>query len=130
MRILAFGAALLTAVAIVGVAHAEKKSDATGTWTWEVNVGGQTRQMTLKLKSDGDKLTGAMIGRNGQETQIEDGTIKDGEVSFTVTRERNGQKSTMKYSGKVIGDTIKGKVEFERDGQTQSRDWEAKRSKE
>ena len=37
---------------------------------------------------------------------------------------------TTKYTGKVSGDTIKGKTERERDGQTQSRDWEAKRAKE
>lgn len=34
---------------------------------------------------------------------------------------------TIKYSGKVSVDTIKGKAESERDGQPQSRDWEAKR---
>jgi hypothetical protein len=33
---------------------------------------------------------------------------KDGELSFTITRERNGQKMTTKYAGKVSGDTIKG----------------------
>src|SRR5690242_7296585 len=33
---------------------------------------------------------------------------------------------TTKYDGKVTGDTIKGKMEFERDGETRSRDWEAK----
>jgi hypothetical protein len=50
-------------------------------------------------------------------------------VTFSVTRERNGQKRTTKYNGKLEGDTIKGKAEFQRDGQTQSRDWEAKRDK-
>jgi hypothetical protein len=34
-----------------------------------------------------------------------------------------------KYQGKVDGDTIKGKTERERNGQTMSRDWEAKREK-
>lgn len=47
-----------------------------------------------------------------------------------MTRERNGQKRTTKYNGKVSGDTITGKIEFERNGETQSRDWEAKREKE
>jgi hypothetical protein len=32
--------------------------------------------------------------------------------------------------GKLSGDTIKGKSESERDGQVQSRDWEAKRATE
>ena len=71
-----------------------------------------------------------MLGRDNQETPIEDATYKDGEVSFKVTRERNGQKFTTKYHGKVSGDTIKGKAESERQGQAQSRDWEAKRAKD
>jgi hypothetical protein len=32
-----------------------------------------------------------------------------------------------KYTGKISGDTIKGKSESERDGQPTSRDWVAKR---
>jgi hypothetical protein len=32
-----------------------------------------------------------------------------------------------KYAGKVGADAIKGKISFDRDGQTQSRDWEAKK---
>jgi len=69
-----------------------------------------------------------MVGRNGQETAIQDGTYKDGTVSFKVVRERNGQKMTAKYSGKVTDDTIKGKVEVEGGRQAGGRDWEAKRA--
>ena len=37
----------------------------------------------------------------------------------------------MKYSGKVSGDTIKGKIEGPgREGKSTSRDWEAKRVEE
>jgi hypothetical protein len=50
-------------------------------------------------------------------------------VSFTVTRERDGNKFVSKYSGKLEGDTIKGKIETERGGQTRSVDWVAKREK-
>ena len=125
---------LVAAVAVLGFAVPapadDKKPDPTGTWKWEVEFNGQKREQTLKLKLDGDKLTGGMVGRNNQETKIEDGTFKDGEVSFKVTRERNGQKFTTKYTGKVAGDTLKGKAESERDGKTQSRDWEAKRATE
>jgi len=35
-----------------------------------------------------------------------------------------------KYNGKVSADAMKGKIESERNGQTQSRDWEAKRGAE
>ena len=114
---------------IAGTVQAAEKPDPTGTWKWSVTFNDMKRDFTLKLKLDGDKLTGAMLGRNNQETAIEEASYKDGEVAFSVTRERNGQKFTTKYKGKVDGDTIKGKSEGMRDGQTQSRDWEAKREK-
>jgi hypothetical protein len=106
---------------------ADDKPNPTGTWKWTVEVNGQTREMTLKLKLDGDKLTGAMV-RNDQETAIEDATFKDGDIAFTTTRERNGQKTVTKYTGKLSGDTIKGKAEVHRGDDTMTRDWEAKRA--
>jgi hypothetical protein len=123
-------AAFLVVCALPAAARADDKPNPTGTWKWTVEVGGQTREQTLKLKLDGDKLTGHMVGRNNTEIPIEDGTFKDGEVSFKVTRERQGQKFTTKYKAKVSGDTLKGKSEFEREGEKQSRDFEAKRAKE
>jgi hypothetical protein len=123
-------ALVLGSASLVAVARAEDKPNPTGTWKWSVTFGDQTREMTLKLKLDGDKLTGSMVGRNNQEIPIEDAKYADGEISFKVVRERNGMKFTTMYKGKVSGDTIKGKSSFERDGQTQERDWEAKRAKE
>ncbi|HAM74004.1 MAG TPA: hypothetical protein DCM86_20455 [Verrucomicrobiales bacterium] len=115
-----------------------KASDAAGTWTWTVpgRNGGPERKSTLKLAVDGEKLTGKVTspGRGGNgtptETAIEDGKIKDGEVSFKVNREFNGNKFIAAYKGKLEGDSIKGKIEIERDGEKQSRDWEAKREVE
>jgi hypothetical protein len=117
---------VLAIVAMAGIARAD--DSATGTWKWTVMAGGNSRDVTLKLKQDGDKLTGTISGRNN-DTEITDGSVKDGTVTFSVVRERNGNKITTKYSGKLSGDTIKGTTEFERNGQTQSRDWEAKREK-
>lgn len=110
------------------IANAEdKKADPTGTWKWSfTGQNGQARETTLKLKLDGDKLTGTVSGRNG-DTAIENAKIKGEDLSFSVTREFNGNKMTAKYSGKLSGDSIKGKTETERDGETRSRDWEAKR---
>jgi hypothetical protein len=125
---------LLTAMTVVafvvlpGLVRAEDEPNPTGTWKWSATWGGQTRELTLKLKLEGDKLTGCRVGRDGKETPIADATYKDGEFSFTYTREREGRKMTSKYTGKVSGDTIKGKIEFTREGQTRSRDWEAKRA--
>jgi hypothetical protein len=120
----------LAIVGLAALAQAADKPDPTGTWKWTVKVGDQTREATLKLKLEGDKLTGAMLGRDGKENPIQDATYKDAEVSFKVVRERNGTKMTSAYTGKVSGDTITGKIQFERGGTSQSRDWEAKRAKD
>jgi len=48
----------------------------------------------------------------------------------SITRERNGTKFTAAYKGKLDGDTIKRTIETERDGQKNSREWEAKRVNE
>ena len=122
-------AAVVCVLALVGLVRADDKPNPTGTWKYTVEVNGQSREVTIKLKLDKDKLTGTVSVRD-METKIEDGKYKDGEVSFTVTREINGNKVTTKYTGKVKGDTFKGKRETERDGQTNTRDFEAKRSKE
>ena len=125
-ELLALGLAFM---GMVGIVQAADKPDPTGTWKWSVTINDNKRDVTLKLKLEGDKLTGTMPGRNNTETAIDDASFKDGEVAFSVTRERNGQKFTTKYKGKLDGDTIKGKSESERDGKAQSRDWEAKREK-
>jgi len=116
------------ALTIGFMARAEdKKIDLTGTWKSSVtNQNDQVRETVFKLKAEGDKLTGTISGRNN-DTAIEEGKIKGEEISFQVTREFNGNKMVIKYTGKVSGDTITGKSESERDGQTRSRDWVAKR---
>lgn len=117
---------------------ADKKADPSGTWTWTVPArgggGGEGRKATLKLKTDGDKVTGKIStpGRQGgeaRETDIEDGKLKGDELSFKVTREFGGNKVVQQYNGTVSADSIKGKIKFERNGEEQSRDWEAKRDK-
>jgi len=130
MRRLLAAALVLGFLGLASAALAEDKPDPTGTWKWTVKFGDQSREMTLKLKLEGEKLTGAMVGREGKDFPITDAEYKDGDLSFKLVREREGRKMVATYSGKVSGDTIKGKVEFERQGQKQSRDWEAKRAKD
>ena len=130
-------AAACAILALGAVTQAQdKKADPTGTWTWSTpgRNGGPDRKSTLKLKVEGDKVTGTMSapGRGGQSSDvaISEGKLKGDEISFAVTREVQGNKITAKYNGKISGDSIKGKMETDRNGQTQSRDWEAKRETE
>jgi hypothetical protein len=122
-------ACILLASSLVTRAE-DKKADPTGTWKWSfTGQNGQSRETTLTLKLEGDKLTGKISGR-GSDIDISDAKVSGDDISFNVTRERNGNSSTQKYSGKLSGDTITGKIEFERNGESQSRDWEAKRETE
>jgi hypothetical protein len=121
-------AALVLAVGLAGGnVRAQDKKDATGTWKFTVSFNDQSYESTLKLKQDGEKLTGTASGRGGTESEISDGSVKDGVVSFNVVRERDGQKFTTKYNGKLDGDTIKGTRESNFGGQARTSDWVAKR---
>ena len=122
-------ATLICVLAVVGMARAEDKPNPTGTWKYTADVNGQSIEVTIKLKLEADKLTGT-VSVLDMESKIEDGKYQDGEVSFKVNREMNGNKFTIKYKGKIKGDTFKGKRELERDGQTNTREFEAKRSTE
>jgi len=110
---------------IVMAAFATQDAKPDGTWKWSVERNGEKIESTLKLKLEGDKLTGTLTGRDGKETAIEEASFKDAEVKFQITRERNGEKVVVKYSGKISGDTITGKSEFG----DRSRDWKAERAK-
>jgi hypothetical protein len=58
---------------------------------------------------------------------IEEAKIAGDTVSFQVTREFNGNKMVTKYTGKISGDTMKGKSSFDRNGEVTEREFEAKR---
>jgi hypothetical protein len=102
--------------------------DPSGIWKWTVERNDQKREVTLTLRLEEGKLTGHIPARNNTVTPIDDGKYKDGEISFSITRDFNGVKRTTKYSGKLSGDTITGKSETERDGTPVSSDWVAKKS--
>jgi len=102
-------------------------TNAAGTWKWSFDgQNGDTIRTILKVKQDGDKLTGSYTNQFGQ-AEITDGSLKDGEISFKVKRELNGQPFILKYSGKLSGDKITGKCEFDVNGDTRALEWEAKR---
>jgi hypothetical protein len=131
MFALACGIAGLT---VAARAEDKKATGPTGTWKWTVENNGQTRDLSMKLEldKDGKTLTGSLPGRQGAETKIADGKFdKDkGLITFTVTRERNGNKMVSTYTGTLKDDSIKFKQEFEVNGEKMTREFEAKRATE
>jgi hypothetical protein len=81
--------------------------DVSGKWTAQVpGRDGQPQETTFTFKVEGDKVTGTVSGRQG-DTPIADGKISGDEISFTVTRERQGATIKQLYKGKVAGEEIK-----------------------
>jgi hypothetical protein len=108
----------------------KKKADPTGSWKCEMEFMGNKRTSTMKLKLDGDKLTGTVATQEGEEAKIEDGKFKDGEATFAVTREREGNKFTVNYKAKIDGDAIKGTATVNLGGEERKIEFEGKRTKE
>jgi hypothetical protein len=112
----------------------------TGTWTVTEAFDGktQTYEPTLKLKQEGDKLTGTFTRRHNQqdiEMTLEDVKLEASEISFTVSISGSGGATVVeKFHGKIAGDTIKeGTVKEIWNGEDRTSEhpfhWEAKRVK-
>lgn len=113
------------------LAHAgEAKPDPTGTWQWvaPANPDGRIPKVTFVLKLQGETLTGTVTKNSGTKN-ITNGALKGDEVSFQVQSEGHAGKSTTTYTGKLTGDTIKGKFEIHilASDKKISSDWEVKR---
>src|SRR3569623_884863 len=82
---------------------------ATGTWEWTYTTKdakdptkASVAKVSVKLVQEGEKLTGAFVERSGNDVPNADGKIDAaGNLSFSVTRELNGEKRLFKYHGKL-----------------------------
>src|SRR5438445_4443680 len=96
------GVVMLLGFASFLVAEEKKGVNVDGKWTWTYKTrDGKDAEAAIKLKQEGEKLTGAYLARDGQETPIQGGKIKGDELSFDVNRDVGDQKMLFKYSGKV-----------------------------
>src|SRR2546423_12427379 len=117
-------------------AFALMAADVSGKWTFEQagRQGGTPRAVTMTLKAEGTTLTGSMPGfaRGGGDppppSAITDGKVDGNNVSFTVTREFNGNKMVTKYEGTVSGDEMKLKITRDTQNGPQTSEGTAKRS--
>lgn len=131
------GLFLLAAMASTALA-----ADPNGTWKWK-RAAQNDQEVTLVLKAEGEKLTGtitplAMGEGELKPVEIKNGSFKNDEVAFDLVMDLGeaggGQSLTIKYKGKLEGDTIKGKYELVGLGDAggaaaADQTWEAKREK-
>jgi hypothetical protein len=130
--LVAFAAALCAVGFSSQVRAEDEAADYTGTWKWTAMMRNNSVEFTADFKQEGDAVTGSISGGagGGQSTEIKDGKVVNGEITFKVVRTRGGNEITTTYTGKLDGDTIKGKIETSGGTTTRpARDWTATRAK-
>jgi hypothetical protein len=123
LAVVGFG---LWLVGLLGAAQIREKG-VTGTWEFAVEPRPDDGRLgTLRLKQDGAKVTGTVTLPGGKATEIKDGKFAAGRLTFFVQPGPNTPK--IHHNGKLNGDTMKGKIEFEYNGEKRpGRDWDARR---
>lgn len=126
--------AILSMALILGVfgpsgAADDKAVDAVGTWKCEYEIGGQQRTATLKIKKDGDKLSGTMDWPDQKEENLKDVKLKDDTLTFFAVRKIMENQIPIEYTLKIDGDKLKGKGAAEFGDQKQEFDIEGNRQK-
>ena len=123
---------LLSAASVAFLAaSAALAGDPSGSWKWKVNTpNGDAIDISLKLELKDGKLAGTYSSRFG-DAPITEASFKDDAIAFSVEREFDGNKFTIKYQGKLDGDSIKGSLELPGlgGGDATKMDWNATRTK-
>ncbi len=114
-------------------AFAEEKADPTGTWKWERSFNDREMSFTLHLtRQDDGKLAGTYSVKRGdnerEPLELEDVKLEGKTLTFSVTRSRNGNEFTVKYTGAVDGDSITGTTLASWGDQDREFEWTAVRT--
>ena len=81
--------------------------DPSGTWANSVSTNGKTRVSLLRFRLEGENLSGTITPSNGKARTIEEGTFKDGKITFVVRESQSGKQFVRRYSLYLLGDTIR-----------------------
>jgi len=88
-------------------------ADVTGTWKGEVSTpDGNSFTLTYNFKQDGAKLTGTVLGPQGDPLPIDNGKVEGGKISFSVKVPFNGG-TVISSEGTINGDEITLKTKAE-----------------
>ncbi|MGA3259231.1 MAG: hypothetical protein ABSE35_10145 [Bryobacteraceae bacterium] len=96
-----------TGILFLLLATAAWAADVTGTWKGEVSTpDGNSFSLTYTFKQDAAKLTGAVLGPQGDPLPIDNGKVDGDKISFSVKVDMNGSATTFSSEGTINGDEI------------------------
>ena len=101
-------AALTSITVVFALSSLAFAADVSGTWNGELHTReGGAFQVTLTLKAEGDKLRGTLGQGSSEDMAIENGKVNGDQISFTITRQAQGNPIKINYTGKVEGNNMK-----------------------
>ncbi len=102
-------------------------SDVVGIWKFQIEVGdGQVIEPSVELSKDGDKVKGAYTSRFG-EREAKQIKLEKNRLSFQIAGENEGRSFSVTYDGLPRGDSIRGTIDYDFDGQTGTIDFQGQR---
>lgn len=99
---------IFVAIASVVVA-AGLKDEVAGKWTLTVDAPGESVEVLLDLKQDGETVTGTMASSVGGGT-VSKGTFKDKKLTASINADIQGSPTELGVEGTVDGDKISGTI--------------------
>ena len=95
-----------TGILFLLLATAAWATDITGTWKGDVSTpDGNTFTLTYTFKQDGAKLTGTVLGPQGDPLPLDNGKVEGEKISFSVKVDFNGG-TIFSSEGTINGDEI------------------------
>ncbi|HEX5875218.1 MAG TPA: amidohydrolase family protein [Pyrinomonadaceae bacterium] len=86
------------------------RTNLSGRWSVNVNLGQVERTIWLDLQQEGDRLTGSIAGPFGAGEISNASTTSAGEVRFTVALNIEGQTREATFAGTLANNEIRGSV--------------------
>ena len=82
-----------------------------GDWDMTIDSPQGKRTTVLSVKEESGKLSGKMKNQQG-ETALDSIAVSGSDITFSITRDIQGQKMVFTYKGKIDGNKMKGEVDF------------------
>jgi hypothetical protein len=97
---------LSAALILMVLAAAAMAADITGAWSGTASMGDNQITLTYNFKQDGDKLTGTVVGPQGDPLPLVDGKVDGDKVAFAVNVDMNGNNAKFVSTGTIKGEEI------------------------
>ena len=101
--------ALLASVLTVLAAPAGPAENVTGKWSLALQVPGETVDVVLDLKQEGEAVTGSLTSSHASG-KIGKGTFKEKKLSATASVDIQGSPTDVQIEGSVDGEKITGSI--------------------